>query len=249
MRRMARWLRLGALSSLCAVTGVARRAEKRPAAPAYTIAFKSFAPNNTDIFIADGDGQHARPLVPDTALDYNASFSSDGRWIVFTSHRSGAAKIYRVHPDGSGLERLTDGPAFDDQGVLSPDGRTLAFVSTRGGAANIWLLDLGTRRQTCLTKGSTGDFRPAWSPDGEWIAFSSDRDAIRTAVNFATVVGTSVYVMRKTGSDVHRLTPTDVSAGNPSWSWDGSRVVYYRTAVSGIALAIVATSRFALARP
>src|SRR5689334_11438983 len=84
MHKLARWLRLGALACLCTVTGVAPRAERRPAAPAYTIAVKSFAPNNTDIFIADGDGQHPRPLTPDTALDYNASFSFDGRWIVFT---------------------------------------------------------------------------------------------------------------------------------------------------------------------
>ena len=81
-------------------------------------------------------------LVPDSSLDYNASYSADGRWIIFTSHRSGPAKIYRVHPDGLGLERLTDGPAFDDQAALSPDGKTLAFVSSRSGQADIWKLDL-----------------------------------------------------------------------------------------------------------
>ena len=59
----------------------------------YTIAFKSFAPNNSDIFLADEDGRHVRPLVPDPALDYNASFSADGRWVVFTSHRGGSAAI------------------------------------------------------------------------------------------------------------------------------------------------------------
>ena len=68
--------------------------------PRYTIAFKSYAPNNTDIFIAESDGNNARPLMPDPALDYNASFSPDGQWIVFTSHRSGASDIYRVHADG-----------------------------------------------------------------------------------------------------------------------------------------------------
>src|SRR6185312_7751511 len=74
----------------------------------YTIAFKSFAPNNSDIFLADADGTRIRPLVPDPALDYNASFSADGHWIVFTSHRAGSADIWRVHPDGNGLQRLTD---------------------------------------------------------------------------------------------------------------------------------------------
>ena len=54
------------------------------------------------------------------AIDYNASFSRDGRWVVFTSDRSGSADIYRVRRDGRDLERLTDSPAFDDQAALSP---------------------------------------------------------------------------------------------------------------------------------
>src|SRR5580765_2233753 len=126
-------------------------------APSYKIAFKSFAPNNTDLFIADRDGNHVRPLVPDAALDYNASFSADGRWVVFTSHRSGSADIYRVHADGSGFERLTDDRAFDDQGALSPDGKSLAFVSSRSGQADIWILNLVTRKLRNLTNHPAGD--------------------------------------------------------------------------------------------
>jgi Tol biopolymer transport system component len=217
-------------------TAGAPRADSRPATPSYTIAFKSFAPNNTDIFIADGDGQHARPLAPDKALDYNASFSSDGRWIVFTSHRSGPARIYRVYPDGSGLEALTDGPAFADQGVLSPDGKTLAFVSSRSGQADIWLLDLATRRTRNVTSHPAGDFRPAWSPDGKWIAFSSDRDPVRRACPNTTAPGPApfvtpqylgVYIVHADGSNLRRISaPTEI-AGTPHWSPDGVRVTFW----------------------
>src|SRR5881394_231734 len=157
--------RLWFVAAACAFSTLARSGGP---SPSYKIAFKSFAPNNTDIFIADGDGHHARPLVPDTALDYDASFSPDGRWIIFTSHRSGPARIYRVHPDGSGLEPLTDGTAFADQGTLSPDGKTLAFVSSQSGQADIWTLELATHKQRNVTLDPAGDFRPAWSPDGRW---------------------------------------------------------------------------------
>jgi Tol biopolymer transport system component len=83
-------------------------------------------PSQSTLFIAKMDGSDERPLLPNSGLDYNASFSADGKWIIFTSERAGSADIYRVHPDGSGLERLTDDPAYDDQGALSPDGKQLA---------------------------------------------------------------------------------------------------------------------------
>src|SRR3954451_14789150 len=112
---VARALCIAGLTCIGGVTALTWRAQPSSATASYTIAFKSFAPNNTDIFIANGDGTRVRPLVPDPALDYNPSFSADGRWIIFTSQRSGPARIYRVHPDGSGLEPLTDGSSFADQ--------------------------------------------------------------------------------------------------------------------------------------
>lgn len=74
----------------------------------YTIAFASLAPWDLDVFIASADGSNPKPLASHPDLDYNAAFSPDGQWIVFTSHRNGSADLYRVHPDGSGLQRLTD---------------------------------------------------------------------------------------------------------------------------------------------
>ena len=57
------------LICLLAIIAVPRRPASCLTASSYTIAFKSFAPNNTDIFIADADGTHARPLVADSTLD------------------------------------------------------------------------------------------------------------------------------------------------------------------------------------
>lgn len=191
------------------------------------VAFASFAPLNTDLFVGDADGGAPRPLVPHPALDYNASFSSDGRWVIFTSERAGSADLFRVRADGSGLERLTDHAAFDDQGVLSPDGRVVAFVSSRSGQADVWLLDLRTRTLRNLTEHPGGDFRPAWSPDGQWIAFSSDRDSGKRHQGFVTLHSAEVYLVRPDGSGLRRLTHRGAFVGSPSWSPDGSRLAVY----------------------
>ena len=94
--------------------------------------FSRLSPTTSGLFLADADGKNEHPLLPASGLDYNASYSKDGKWILFTSERGGSADVYRVHPDGSGLQQLTSATSYDDQAALSPDGRTLAFVSTRG---------------------------------------------------------------------------------------------------------------------
>ena len=214
----------------------ADRASPRAHRPEYAVVFASFAPLNTDIFIADANGDNPKPLLAHAALDYDASFSPDGKWIVFTSERDGTADIYRVHPDGSGLQRIVADPAFDDQGALSPDGKSLAFVSDRSGQADIWILDLRTRKLRNLTNQPGGDFRPSWSPDGQWIAFSSDRDSTKPKGNggFETAHSTEIYLVRPDGSNFRRITQSQSFAGSPMWSFDGKRLVYYEAGMDDV---------------
>jgi len=180
--------------------------------PTYHIAFANFGPLNDDIFIADADGAHARPLLANPANDYNASFSRDGKWIVFTSERNGSADIYRAHPDGSGLEQLTNDPSFDDQAAFSPDGEKIAFVSSRNKQADIFILDIATKKIMNITNHPAGDFRPSWSPDGEWIAFSTDRDAQRIMPVFTLWHSTEIYTIRVDGSALKRRTKIHMRA-------------------------------------
>ncbi|HEY4213770.1 MAG TPA: hypothetical protein VGM84_20010 [Steroidobacteraceae bacterium] len=202
----------------------------------YTIAYASFAPLHSEVFLADPDGSHPKVFASNPALQWNASFSRDGAWIVFTSTRDGSADIYRAHPDGTGLERLTDDPAFDDQAALSPDGRKLVFVSTRSGHAELWLLELRTKRVSDLTNHAGGHFRPTWSPDGQWIAFSSDRDSpkLRRPDGFETIQRTEIYLMHPDGSGLHQLTHTGSYAGSPCFSRDGKKLAFYKASFEDV---------------
>jgi TolB protein len=115
-------LRLMKAFLLISLLGCAALVASRAAAsdPQYEIAFASFAPLDSDLFMADADGSNAKPFLSHPDLDANASFSPDGRWVVFSSRRSGSWDIYRAHPDGSGIERLVDDVALG----ASPDGKT-----------------------------------------------------------------------------------------------------------------------------
>lgn len=111
-------------------------------------------PSTSDLYLANADGTDEHKLFVHSGFDYHASFSGDGRWVVFTSERNGfgQADIYRARVDGTGLEQLTDNPALDDQAALSPDAGQVAFVSTRENhTANVWLYNLRTKKSHNLT--------------------------------------------------------------------------------------------------
>lgn len=193
-----------------------------------------WSPTRSELFIADADGRNARKLLAGSEIDYNASLSVDGQWVVFTSERHGSADIFRVRTTGLELERLTDDPAFDDQAALSPDGRSLAFVSTReGGSTDIYVLDLETRKIRNLTHSPGGDYRPNWSPDGRMIAFSSDRGTTLrpSKTHWEHLHGAAVYIVQLDGQGLRRLSPEGQFGGSPKWSPDGKRVVFYELAV------------------
>ena len=203
-------------------------------------------PSQSELCIANADGTGERKLLNESGYDYRASFSYDGRWIVFTSERGGDGKadLYRVHPDGTGLEQLTDGPEVDDQGVLSPDNSQLAWVSTREThRANIWILDLKTKQARNLTGAPdiqgdpmkpNGFFRPQWSPDGKWIAFTSDRNTHWKThdenTGWEDLQELSIYIVRPDGSGFRRIHEPGIVAGSPKWSADGKELIFYEIA-------------------
>ncbi len=203
-------------------------------------------PSASQIFIANADGSNERKLIDSGTLDYNASFSADGQWIVFTSERDGLgnSNLYRARTDGSQVERLTDSPAVEDAAALSPDASKVAFVSTRDGMlANIWVLDLKTRALKNLTgargvqgraDSPNGFFRPSWSPDGQWLAFSSDRDTEwkghHNGAGWEHTQELSIYVIRADGTGFRKVSSRkDYCQGSPKWSADGKRIVFYET--------------------
>ena len=199
-----------------------------------------YMPLRSELMIADADGSNPRKLLPGTEIDYNASFSYDGQWVVFTSERHGSADIFRARVDGTGVERFTDSPAFNDQAALSPDNRSLAFVSTRrDGSTDIYIMDIESRKIRNLTNAPGGDFRPSWSPDGHTIAFSSERgtgfphqDFPGPAGKWEHVQAASVYLINTDGTGLRQLTTDpEMMAGSPKWSSGGSQVVFYEMPV------------------
>jgi len=203
-----------------------------------TIVFSSFRPSNWDIYLFEKTGAPARRLTSDPALDYNAVFSADGRWVVFCSERRGNPDLYALELKALELKReapprlLTDSQAMEDAPAFSSDGRRLAFVSTRDDNAEIYIMAFDPEKPASLikainlTRNPAGDFNPAWSPDGKKIAFSSERDSPQR-FGPPGVRSSDIYVMDADGSNVLRLTSAKGWDGSPAWSGDGQTIFFY----------------------
>lgn len=113
-------------------------------------------------------------LIASTSWDNTPQFSSDGKWIAFSSGRSGAPEIWVAGADGLNVRRLT---FFD--GVLtgtprwSPDGKQIVF-DARPPASKpfIYVVPVAGGQPIRLTEGDV----PSWSRDGRWIYYHSRAD-------------------------------------------------------------------------
>lgn len=181
----------------------------------------------------------AKPLTRGSSLNYNPTFSPNGKWLVFTSEKTGTAFLYALNLEKRAVlsTRLTRGASFEDAATFSPDGKTLFFVSSRDGTANIFKIPFSpekTINQSLainLTKNSSGNFNPAISPDGNWIAFSSNRDAPSVLITNPQPPDNyragNIYVMKTDGTKIKKLTHSKNWQGSPVWSADGKEIYFY----------------------
>jgi Tol biopolymer transport system component/tRNA A-37 threonylcarbamoyl transferase component Bud32 len=79
-----------------------------------------------DIWAIGSDGTGLRQITHDPAEDSVPSFSRDGRFIYFSSKRTGRSEIWRVAAAGGKEEQLTrEGGTYPQESL---DGRTLYFI-------------------------------------------------------------------------------------------------------------------------
>ncbi|MGB9651084.1 MAG: hypothetical protein WCB01_04720 [Candidatus Cybelea sp.] len=175
-------------------------------------------------------------------VDYEASWSPNGRQIVLISNRHGGMHVHVVAPvdadHGSKMLQITNGDAEDDSPAWSPDGSEIAFVSVRRGASHIYVMNADGRNVRQVTTGSGQEIHPAWSPDGSRILFDTtlfqqtDRSGTPTAKPNDFIGETSDYAMdlatiRPDGTDLARITRGG-GFTYASFSPDGRTILYRR---------------------
>lgn len=105
--------------------------------------------NKARIWVCDADGGNQTQLSVGSGEfnDIDASWSVDGKKIIFSSNRSllkGKRNydIYIMDSEGGNLVQLTTNGSHDDKPVFGPDGQTVFFRSNRGLVWDIWTMTI-----------------------------------------------------------------------------------------------------------
>ena len=183
-------------------------------------------------------GQLTR-LTDARGYDAEASYSPDGRWIVFSSMRdaydrtlstaeqkqlevdpSYFGEIYIMHADGSGQARLTTVPGYDGGPFFSPDGARIVWrrFDEQGLIADVWTMKLDGSDQRQVTDFGAMSWAPYIHPSGQYLFFASNKLGFENFEIFMVdVEGTKEPV---------RVTYSDGFDGLPVPSPDGQRLAW-----------------------
>ena len=170
---------------------------------------------------------------PAAEFDSSPQWSPDGRSVAFiravTMSPRGVIERQEIWvvPAGGGAARQVTKPT-DDRTFRTElawlEDRSLvysrALIFNRRGVLSV--RPDGTK----LSRLELGALAPAFSPDGRSIAFVVN-------ANPSVPVRGELFVMRSDGSNVRQLTRSDGQEGSPSWSPDGSRIVFTRAVPNG----------------
>jgi TolB protein len=232
-----------AVAVAAAVAGAAPAAEATFPGERGPIAFERLVnpkdEESMQIFSVARPGAKARKLTSG-GNGFNPDYSPDGRRIVFDRRFGGERPeaIFMMSADGSAPVHVVTACRADpclgeSSPAWSPDGARLVFERAFGpivknNAAGLDLMSAnadGTAEQLLLHFRSLEaegkePHDAQWSPDGT-----------RIAVNVLNIKarprnGSAIYVLDADGSDLRRITPMRLNAGNPDWSPDGKRIVF-----------------------
>lgn len=184
----------------------------------------SFAPdgrivyqsNDRDIWIIDANGNNKRQLTSDPAWDVAPLVTGDGRYIVFSSNRTGINHVWRMSIDGVDQKQLTHTEGGHTMSI-APDGRTAYYRSDITRRLRKVDVESGVESELPEIAG----FAHAFSTDGRLVASFVNDPIFPGELKFRVHDLTGKYPVRNMTAGEN-----DTEGISLEWSSDGESVRY-----------------------
>lgn len=192
-----------------------------------------------DIYIADLKGNITKKLTDSPGYDAEAVVSPNGKYIVFTSSRSGDLELWRMDIDGKNLKQLTSGLGYDGGAFFSHDSKKLVFRSSRPTTPEaikeykdllaenlvaptemeIYTMNIDGSDLKQITHLGKANWSPYFHPSDQTIVFSSNHHSTR-GYDF------QIYSIDLDGTNLHQITYESEFNAFPMFSPDGKKFVF-----------------------
>ena len=178
------------------------------------IAFVSKNSGNKEIYICDFDGYNPKRFTHTESISLTPAWSSDGKWLAYTSYEKGKADLYIKHlTEKFGAVVAKNGINITPAWI--PGKFVLAATLSFSGDQEIYLLTGTGKISKRLTYNWGIDLSPTWSPDSKQMAFVSKRSGTP-----------QIYIKNIDSGVVKRLTFQGNYNTQPTWSPKGDILAY-----------------------